>query len=431
MRRSIEKKLIEWKKEVGRKPLLLNGIRQVGKTWSINNFGKKHFKDYIYVNFDLEPSYDDIFKKSKNPKKILFQLSILFDKKIDPKNTLIFFDEIQESNAALNSLKYFCEAKEDYFVIGAGSYLGITLSQGDSFPVGKVELVEMKPMTYKEFLYASKQDMLVDFINNIEKIEPISEPIFNKMNEYLREYYIVGGMPEAVKTWIETKDLEILENVQNNIINAYFRDFSKYPPTVMVPKIIGIWDSIVAQLSRENRKFKYSEVKKNARAREYENALGWLIAGNYLTKVTIIDKLDLPLRGHENIKHFKIYMPDIGLLRKMSDYPVSELFSSKNKNIPFKGALVENYVLQELQAVYDKKIFYWAKNNYELDFVIQLNDEIVAIEVKSGENIKSNSLKKILDDRDFGIRISMKNLKRDGKIVNVPLVLVSEIKRLF
>ena len=186
----------------------------------------------------------------------------------------------------------------------------------------------------------------------------------------------------------------------------------------------------MSQFSKENRKFKYSEIKKNARAIEYENALGWLIAGNYLTKVTIIDKLNLPLRGHENIKHFKIYMSDIGLLRRMSDYPVSALFNSKNKNIPFKGALVENYVLQELQAVYDKKVFYLAKNNYELDFIIQLNDEIVAIEVKSGENTKSNSLKKILGDRDFGIRISMKNLKKDGKIVNIPLVLVSEIERL-
>ncbi|MDA3812183.1 MAG: AAA family ATPase [Spirochaetaceae bacterium] len=432
MKRFIEEKLIDWKNKENRKPLLINGIRQVGKTWSIKNFGEKHFDDFLYVNFDLEPNYSDIFKRSKNPQKILFELSILFERKFDPATTLIFFDEIQGSNEALNALKYFCEAPDDYYIIGAGSYLGITFSRGASFPVGKVEMIELKPMTYKEFLIASGQDLLVAFIESIDSIEPISEPIFNKLNDYLREYYLVGGMPEAVKTWAGTRDFQQLENIQENIINAYFRDFSKYPPSNMILKIIAIWDSIVSQLTRENRKFKYSEINKSARAREYENALEWLIAGNYLSKVTMIEKFQLPLKGYENTTHFKVYMPDIGLLRKMSEYPISSLLEIKqNENIQFKGAMAENYVLQEMNATFTGSVYYWAKNGYEMDFVIQMNGQVLPVEIKAGQNVKSKSMTKVLERLDKGIRISMKNLTNDGKLMNIPLVLTSELMRLF
>ncbi len=431
MKRTIEEKLLDWKNQKKRKPLLINGIRQVGKTYSIKYFGENQFNNFLYINFDLDPDYSDIFKKSKDPKKILFELSILFEKKIDPVNTLIFLDEIQDCNEALNALKYFCEAREEYYIIGAGSYLGITLSKGASFPVGKVEFIELKPMTYKEFLMASGQNMLVEYIESIDRIKPIAKPIFSKLNNYLREYYLVGGMPEAVKSWVGNRDYKHLESVQENIINAYFRDFSKYPPTFMVPKITAIWDSIVSQLSRENRKFKYSNINKSARAREYENALEWLIAGNYLCKVTITDKYQIPLKGYENIKHFKIYMPDTGLLRKMSNYPVSSLLKIKqDENIPFKGAMAENYVLQELNATYTKAVYYWAKNNYEIDFIIQINDCILPIEVKAGLNVKSKSMTKILEDLNKGVRISMRNLTFDGKLINIPLVLVSELERL-
>ncbi|MDA3939258.1 MAG: ATP-binding protein [Spirochaetia bacterium] len=431
MKRFIEKKLLNWKNQKKRKPLLINGIRQVGKTWSIKYFGENYFNDYLYVNFELEPSYSDIFKRSKDPKKILFELSILFERKIDPEHTLIFFDEIQSSNEALNSLKYFCEASEEYYIIGAGSYLGITLSRGASFPVGKVEIIELKPLTYKEFLMASEQDMLLDYIESIDRIEPITKPIFNKLNNFLGEYYLAGGMPEAVKIWTDTRDFEQLENVQENIINAYYKDFSKYPPSLMVPKIGAIWNSIVSQLSRENKKFKYSEINKSARAREYENALEWIITGNYLNKVNMVDKYQLPLKGYENTKHFKVYMPDTGLLRKMSNYPVSSLLEIiQGENIPFKGAMAENYVLQELNATYTGGLYYWAKNNYEIDFVIQMNDHILPIEVKAGQNVKSKSMAKVLETLDRGVRISMRNLTVDGKLINIPLVLTSELERL-
>jgi len=431
MRRFIEEQLIEWKNKINRKPLLVHGIRQVGKTWSIKNFGTTQFEEFIYINFDIEPGYSDLFKRSKDPQKILFELSILFEKKIDPAKTLLFFDEIQQCNEALNSLKYFEESEVDYFIIAAGSYLGITLSKGASFPVGKVDMIELNPLSFKEFLLASGQDMLVDYIEAIHELLPLPLPIFDKLNGYLREYFIVGGMPEAVKIWTNSRDFDDLEHVQRNIINAYYKDFSKYPPGSMIPKIVSIWDSIVSQLSKENRKFKYSEINKGARAREYETALEWLIAGKYLNKVNIIDKLLLPLRGYENTKHFKIYFPDTGLLRQMSGYPISSLINMEtNENIQFKGALTENYVLQELSAIPINTIFYWSNLQYEIDFVVMLDDSIIPIEVKSGINVTSASMSKVLETQDIGVRISMKNLKKDGKLINIPLVLTSEIHRL-
>lgn len=433
MKRFIEVELLKWKENRNRKPLLINGIRQVGKTWIVKDFGMRHFKDFIYVNFDLEPSLGDIFKKTKDPKKILLELSIYFEKSIHYEETLIFLDEIQSCNEALNALKYFDEAEEAYYVIGAGSYLGITLSKGNSFPVGKVDLIELKPMTFKEFLIAQNQEMLVQYMESISQIEAISEPLFDKMKDFLREYYIVGGMPEAVQTWVESKDIENLEKVQTNILNAYYRDFSKYPPTQMMPRILGIWDSVVNQLSKENRKFKYSDIDKGARAREYETALDWLIAGSYIHKVNKIDKLEVPLMGYTNQDHFKIYMPDIGLLRKKAQYPASAFSQANdNVNIPFKGALSENIVFQELGYLHQQGIFYYTNPPYEIDFVIQKEMGIYPMEVKYGENVKSRSMTKLLESHEtcIGIRYSMKNLSFDGRILNIPLPLIGETFRL-
>lgn len=431
MKRFFEKILITWMQKPQRKPLLVSGVRQVGKTWSITDFGRKYFDDFLYVNFDAEPAICDIFRKSKDPERILFELSILSGKSVKPEHTLIFFDEIQECNEALNSLKYFCESERDYYVIGAGSYLGVTLSQGFSFPVGKVEMLEMKPMSFKEFLLASDQGILVDFIESIDEISPISQPLFEKLNRFLMEYYLAGGMPEAVKTWTASRDLAALDAVQTNIINAYYRDFSKYPPKELIPKIISIWDSIIAQLSKENRKFKYSEIHKNARSREYEQALNWLIAGNYLYCINKVSAFQLPLKSYENLAHFKVYMPDTGLLRNRAQFPISSLLEpKKNDHIPFKGALVENYVLQELRSVFKRDIFYWSKNNYELDFLLQDDGLILPIEVKAGMNVSSKSMTKVLSQLEVGLRFSMRNLSYDGSIINIPLPLVSEFQRL-
>ncbi len=433
MKRLIEGDLLKWKKNPNRKPLLINGIRQVGKTWLVKDFGSRHFPEFLYVNFDLEPAMADIFRKTKDPGKIILELSIFFGKKIDTKQTLVFFDEIQSCNEALNSLKYFEEADEEYYIIGAGSNLGITLSKGDSFPVGKVDFIELSPMSFKEFLIANQQDMLVSYMESIDTIEEIPAALFEKMKDLFREYYIVGGMPEAVNDWIIHKDIAGLEKIQTNILNAYYRDFSKYPPSHMIPRILGVWDAVVPQLSKENRKFKYSEIDKGARAREYETALDWLLAGGYIHKVKKIDKAEIPLIGYTNENHFKIFMPDIGLLRKKAEYPASA-FSSLNEgvNLPFKGAMAENAVFQELRNVHPTGIFYWSNQQYEIDFVIQRELRVYPIEVKYGENIKSRSLTKFLELHPelTGVRYSMKNLAYDGRILNIPLPLIGETSRI-
>lgn len=431
MKRYIEDELIAWKEDRNRKPLLINGIRQVGKTWSVKDFGQRYFEDMLYLDLASEPSYRKIFKRTKDPKKIIFELSVLLEKKIDPDKTLLIFDGIQGCDEVIDSFKYFDEAKEEYYIIGAGSYLGAGTARGVSYPVGYVELLELRPMTYKEFLFASGQELLVDYIEEIETPEPISEPIFKKMNQLLWEYYLVGGMPEAVKGWTESRDLQLLEKVQENIINAYYRDFSKYPPLSMVPRIVGIWDSIISQLTKENRKFKYSGISKNARAREFKSALEWLLAGNYIDKVPGVSKLALPLKGYESSKNFKVYVPDTGLLRKMSDYPVSSLLGiGQDTNTPFREAIIENYVLQELRAAEINNIYYWCENNQELDFVIQWKDAVLALDVETGNGARSKNISRLVDEPNRGIRISMKNIGFDGEVLNIPLALVSEIHRL-
>lgn len=433
MRRLITKELNRWKIDENKKPILINGVRQVGKTWIVKNFGGNNFETMIYINFDTEPSYCDIFKKSKNPEKIIFELSLLFHHKIDIENTLFFFDEIQECNEALNSLKYFYESESGYNVIGAGSYLGITLSKGSSFPVGKVDIIEMRPMTYKEFLLANDEDMLVDYIEKYNEKISITEPIFQKMMLYFREYYIVGGMPEAVSKWVQEKNVDSIEKVQTNILNSYQRDFAKYPERRIMPKIIDVWEAVVGQLSRENKKFKYSEIKKSARAREYEEALNWLIAGNYIKKVSRVSKPLIPLKIYSDERNFKIYFADTGLLRAKAEYPASAFSEiNDNQNFQFKGVLAENVVLQELECISTKSIYSLSTVNNEIDFIIQVDQKIYPVEVKYGDNIHSKSLTKFLKGNPdiIGIRYSMKNLSFDGRILNIPFPMISETIRL-
>jgi len=434
MYRSIEIDLMDWKNNKIRKPLLLNGMRQVGKTWILKKFGEKHYPNVHYFNFDNEPKLCDVFKTSKDPEKIIRILSITKGIKIAVED-LIIFDEIQECNEALNALKYFCESDTNYHVVGAGSYLGITLSKGSSFPVGKVDIVKMYPMTFKEFLKASGEDMLVDYLGEVDLKESIPEPIFDKLSDLFRQYYIIGGMPEVVAEWIEHEDINSVSKLQKNILNAYRSDFSKYAPRNVMPKILDIWDSVVGQLSNENKKFKYSQVRKSARSREYEEALNWLVSGNYFHKNIKVKVGEIPLTAYTDLSHFKIYLSDIGLLRAKADFPPSYLFSENaSENVPFKGALAENVVLQELVAKFEKDIFYWAdKSNHELDFMIQLDTFIVPIEVKFGKNVKSSSLSKYLKDHPdaIGVRFSMKNLKLDSTTLNIPLFMVSELERLY
>ena len=433
MKRLIEADLLHWKKREDRKPLLLSGIRQVGKTWTVQAFGRQHFKEMLVVNFEKEPRYADIFRKTKTPSKIMQEFALLHGKTYEPRDTLLFLDEVQSCNEALNALKYFAEDSEIWHVIAAGSYLGITLSKGESFPVGKVEFLELMPMTFPEFLMAQQQDVLAEWIQALDHIEPLSDPVFDKLKGLFREYYIVGGMPEAVHTWSLNKDYETLGKVQNGILNAYYRDFSKYPPSSTIPRILGVWDSVVSQLSKDNRKFMFSEIDKGARAREYEGAMDWLVAGGYIHKVKSVGKLDIPLAGYAREAHFKIYMPDVGLLRVKAEYPVSafsEVYDAAN--VPFKGALAENMVFQQLRHAYPGTLYYWADMRYSTDFLLQVGAGIHPVEVKYGENIKSPSLTRLLEQNPgmLGIRYSMRNLSLDGSILNIPLPLVSATFRL-
>lgn len=424
MKRHIEEQLIQWKNDMKRKPLLLNGIRQVGKTWILKEFGKLEFEDVLYINFDMEPSLKDIFVKTKDPKKILFEFSLIAGKKINEKTTLIILDEIQECNEALNALKYFNEADESYYVAGAGSYLGIVLSKGSSFPVGQVEILTMYPMVFKEFLVAMDEGLLADYLGQLDSDTLMNEPVIEKLNDYLKKYYVIGGMPEAVQTWVQTEDIEKVSKVQRHILNAYYRDFSKYPPAEKVPKIVGIWDSIVSQLSRENKKFKYSEVSQSARAREYEGAMEWLIAGRYLNKVQAVKKLETPMKAYVYGHRFKIYFPDTGLLREMAGYTID--MTSNNQ---FMGAIAENFVLQEMIASGEEPLYYWAEKQYEIDFAVSRLQAVIPIEVKAGTNVRSASLSKLMESHELGVRFSMKNLKKDGQILNLPLFMVSELRR--
>ncbi|MCK5763410.1 MAG: DUF4143 domain-containing protein, partial [Clostridiales bacterium] len=287
--------------------------------------------------------------------------------------------------------------------------------------------------TYKEFLLANGEDMLVEYIENYNEKSSITEPIFQKMMLYFREYYIVGGMPEAVSKWVQEKSIEFVEKVQINILNSYQRDFAKYPERRIMPKIIDVWESVVKQLSRENKKFKYSEINKSARAREYEEALNWLIAGNYIKKVSRVSKSLIPLKIYSDERNFKIYFADTGLLRAKAQYPASAFSEiNDNRNFQFKGVWAENVVLQELEYISTNSIYSWATVNNEIDFIIQVDQKIYPIEVKYGSNIHSKSLTKFLKENPetIGIRYSMKNLSFDGRILNIPFSMIGETIRL-
>ena len=360
MKRSTMAYLEKWKTDAYRKPLILKGIRQVGKTWLLKEFGKRRFEDTAYFNFEENPSLDDYFKGNINPGRILDGLAILHGKKITEGRTLIVFDEIQESNAALNSLKYFFESMPGQHIACAGSLLGIGLSRPGSFPVGKVNMRTLRPMNFFEFVEACKEDLLAEYIAGIDSLRPIPAPVFEKCVELLKTYFIVGGMPEPVSAWLDTKDVGLTEKIQKEILAAYELDFSKHAPSVDIPKLHLIWNSIVSHLSRENRKFIYSAVKKGARAREFENAIIWLENAGLALRINRISKPGLPLAAYADANAFKVYFPDVGLLRVMARLSPKAFIQGDRLFTEFKGALTENFVLQEILSKGGEFLpFYW------------------------------------------------------------------------
>ena len=429
--RYITEKLITWKNSEYRKPLILRGARQVGKTYILKKFGEENYDGIAYFNFDHDENLYNLFTNTKDPKRILEQLAFIYGKAIIPGRTLIFFDEIQECPNALNSLKYFQEEANEYHNVCAGSLLGIRLSH-TSFPVGKVEFMTLYPMTFSEFLIADNCENLVDYMNTIEKSENLPEIFFKILEEKLKPYFIIGGMPEVVNSWVNEKDMERVNAIQDSILKSYESDFSKHTSNTEANKISLIWNSIPSQLAKANKKFLYQTIKEGARAREYENALNWLNDANLINKVYNVNKADLPLKAYNDLSCFKIYMNDVGLLRRMANLDSKIVVEGNRLFEEFKGALTENFVLNMLNAKYENVPNYFTFDRYEIDFIIQYRNNIIPIEVKSGRTTNNSSLTKYNEryKSDISIRLSSNNLIKNEKILNIPLFMVEYIDNL-
>ncbi len=429
-------KLLAWKNSPYRKPLILRGVRQVGKTWILKEFGKLNYKNIAYFNFDENKEYKQFFETTKNVERILQNLMLASGQKIEPENTLIIFDEVQDCPEVINSMKYFCENAPQYHVACAGSLLGITLAKPSSFPVGKVNFMQINPMNFTEFLLANGDENLAKFIEQIDKIEPIPDAFFNPLYEKLKMYYVTGGMPESVLMWAKARDVNAMQETLFEIITAYERDFAKHPNVSEFPKISMIWNSIPSQLARENKKFLYKVVKNGARAREYEDALQWLVSAQLVYKIYRNTAPNLPIAAYDDVSAFKIYLADVGLLRRLAQLAPTAFAEGNRLFTEFKGALTENYVLQALLTQFEVMPRYWSQTNppYEVDFLIQRENDIFPVEVKSEANINSRSLKKFKElfpnQTKLRIRFSLNNLKLDDDMLNIPLFMADYTDKL-
>lgn len=430
--RNIEQQIINWKMSAKRKPLLIRGARQVGKTHIIKKIGRLNFEHTAYFNFDEQPELKKFFENTKDINRIVKNLSLVYGKFIEPKSTLIVFDEIQECNEALASLKYFCENAPQYYVISAGSLLGVAIKKEGSFPVGKVEFLDINPVSFSEFLSLSDPDIF-EYLNNYNTIEPIPEIFFNRLLEQFKTYFITGGMPEAVVSYLDDGDLEMVQKNLKNILDAYSLDFSKHIDKPDILKVGYIWNSIPSQLARENKKFLYQTVKSGARAREYENAIEWLDKAGLIHKIHRISSAGLPLASYKDLSAFKLYLVDTGLLRRLSLLSPTAAVEGNRLFTEFKGALSENYILQSLVNQFEGKPYYWTSGNKaELDFVIQNNDDIIPVEVKSGTNVRGRSLA-VYNEKykpRLRIRFSLKNIEYNKGLLNIPVFMADYTKKL-
>ena len=431
LKRTIMKDLLAWKSSKRRKPLVLRGARQVGKTWVLEEFGRTFKDGFVRFNFDKNPEFAQFFQTTKEVRRILQNLAMASGQRIT-KDTLIIFDEIQACEDALNSLKYFKEDAPEYFIASAGSLLGLQLSGG--FPVGQVDFLEMGPMTFTEFLLADGAENFAEYLAAVDEFAPLPDAFFTPLAEKLKHYFITGGMPESVLVWTEDKDPREVDNVLSGIVSSYESDFGKHAPAEDVPKIRYIWQSLPSQLARENKKFLYSVVKPGARAREYENALNWLRDADIISKVCRVSRPGLPLSAYDDLGAFKIYAVDVGILRCLSHLPVTAFAENNRLFTEFKGALTENYVHQSLKRSFAVAPRYWADATHEVDFVAQRENDIIPIEAKAGESVTATSLKRYA--KNYGeqtplmVRLSMKNLSYDGKLLNVPLFMADQLNRL-
>lgn len=430
MERTLITKLVEWKEKSNRKPLILKGVRQCGKTYLLKEFGKRHYESCAYFNFEENDALKTVFEKDYDTSRIVFELGLYWGKTIEPGKTLVILDEIQECGRAITAMKYFCENAPEYHIVCAGSLFGIALQKQLSFPVGKVDFLTLYPMSFSEFLHASGPETLAEYVESFKKGDNLPEVIGEKLATFLRQYYITGGMPEVVDVWRNTHSIEQVEIVQQAIINSYELDFAKHAPTKDFPKLTAIWRSIPEQLAKENTKFIFSHVKKGWRSKDLEDALEWLIGAGLVYKVCKIEKPFIPLSSYADDTSFKLYMSDIGILRKLSKLPYEVVLNATLTYKEFKGSMTENYVLCELLKSVDDTAYYWSSGNTaEVDFIVQSGTEIVPIEVKSERNVKARSLseyRKKYAPR-YSVKTSMKNETDGEEVLNIPLYLISRM----
>jgi len=423
MKRNAFDKLMAWKNDPERKPLILKGARQVGKTWLMNEFGSLQYKSCVYFNFDEEDELKSIFTTNKNPQRIIELLGLLKGQKIIPGETLIIFDEIQECPEALNSLKYFKEKANDYHVIAAGSLLGTLLAKPKSFPVGQVNLLDLYPLSFDEFI-AAIDGPLHSYYIQIEKGQPIEKLFHNRLLEAYDYYLIIGGLPECVVSWARYKDPQKIRQIQNELITVYENDFSKHNGKINSGRILMVFRSIVSQLAKGNEKFIYGCIKEGARAREFEEAIEWLVSAGILNRVYSVSKPEHPLKAFDRLNYFKLFLFDTGLLKHMAGIDNAAILLKSDYQ--FKGALTENFVLQQLKGQFDvEPRFYIEGRTGEIDFLIQSGTEVIPVEVKSGEDKSAVSFKAYIKNRkpQTAVRFSKRGYVKNGDITNLPLYL--------
>ena len=429
MQRYALKHLIDWKNKKNHKPLVIQGARQVGKTWLMQEFGKKYYEQVAYINFDVDLKSREIFDVDYDTERLIMDIGLATKTKINAENTLIIFDEIQECPRALTSLKYFRENAPQYDIIVAGSLLGVACHEGTGFPVGKVSFMNLFPLSFEEFLLAIEEERFVELLNK-EDFKTIK--LFNnKYEKLLKQYCYIGGMPEIVQDFVENKDFESVRNLQKEILSAYEEDFTKHIPTNTVAKIRLLWKSIPAQLSKENKKFIYGAAKEGARARDFEAALSWLINSGLIYRVNKITKPDLPITAYEDFNSFKLFVLDVGLLGAMTDLQADTIIDGNRIFEEFKGAIAEQYVLQQFKTIKDLPVFYWSNetSRAEIDFVIQIKSNVVPVEVKAERNLQAKSLKVYMEKfkPNYAIRTSMADYKKTDNLIDLPLYVIEKI----
>lgn len=430
MYRIAMERLLQWKQSKRRKPLIIEGARQVGKTWLMKEFGRQAYEDTVYINFDSNSTMAELFAADLNTERLIMGLELYVGRKIDPDHALLIFDEVQEVPRALSSLKYFYENAPQYHIVCAGSLLGIALHRGTSFPVGKVDFLKLYPLSFKEFLMATGQERFAELLDRRDF--PMITSFKQTFLDALKHYYFVGGMPEAVQSFAESKDFNEVREIQKRILAAYEQDFSKHAPNEIVPRLRMLWNSIPSQLAKENKKFIYGLVREGARAKDYEAAILWLSDCGLVHKVSRVHTAGIPLRAYEDLKAFKLFVLDVGLLGCMAGLRPRTLLDGNDLFVEFKGALTEQYVCQQLKTIEDLDVFYYTNDSRscEIDFVVDTGERIVPVEVKAEANLRAKRLKAYRErfSPEASVRTSLADYKKEDWLINLPLYAIDQIK---